>query len=54
MLYFRLCELLWLESGSWGTGIVRESKVRGISAVRSRYQATTGDDIETEKTQNVL
>jgi hypothetical protein len=38
------CAPLLLEAGSWGTEIVRESRVRGTSAVESRYQATTGKD----------
>jgi hypothetical protein len=44
LLQFGRCELLLLEDGSWGTGIVREPRVRGTSAVGSRYQATTGED----------
>jgi hypothetical protein len=44
LLQFSPCELLLLEAGSRGTEIVRESRVRGTSAVRSRYQATTGED----------
>jgi hypothetical protein len=44
LLRFSPCELLLLEAGSWGTRIVREPRVRGTSAVRSRYQATTGED----------
>jgi hypothetical protein len=38
------CELLLLEAGRWGTGIVREPGVKWTSAVISRYQATTGED----------
>jgi hypothetical protein len=34
------CELLLLEAGSWGMGIVQEPRVRGMSA----SQATTGED----------
>jgi hypothetical protein len=43
---FRPCELLLLEVGSWGMGIVREPTERGSSAVGSRYQATTSEDRE--------
>jgi hypothetical protein len=44
-LQFRPSELLLLEAGSRGTGIVREPSVRGTSAVESRYQAlTSGED----------
>jgi hypothetical protein len=38
------CEPLLSEAGTWGTGIVREPRVRGTSAVGSRYQATTCED----------
>jgi hypothetical protein len=38
------CELLLLRAGRWGTGILRESRVRGTSAVGSRYRATAGED----------
>jgi hypothetical protein len=44
LLRFGLWELLLLEAGSWGTGNVRELRVREISAVESRYQATTCED----------
>jgi hypothetical protein len=37
-------ELLLLEAGSWGTGIVRKPKGSGMSAVGSRYQATGSED----------
>jgi hypothetical protein len=43
-LQFSHCGLLLLEAGSWGMGIVWEPRVRGMSAVRSCYQATTGED----------
>jgi hypothetical protein len=43
-LQFSRCELLLLEAGSWGTGIVREPKVRGTAAAGSRYQATDNRD----------
>jgi hypothetical protein len=39
-LQFSCCESLLLEASSRGTGICRESRVRGMSAVGSRYQAT--------------
>jgi hypothetical protein len=42
-LQFSPCEPLLLEAGSWGTGIIRESRVSGTSAVGSRYQTTTGE-----------
>jgi hypothetical protein len=38
LLQLSHCELLLLEAGSWGTGTVREPRVRGTSAVGSRYQ----------------
>jgi hypothetical protein len=41
---FSRYELLLLEAGSWSTERVRETRVRGTSAVGSRYQATTGED----------
>jgi hypothetical protein len=37
---FSPCVPLLLEADSQGTGIVREPRIRGISAVESRYQAT--------------
>jgi hypothetical protein len=43
-LRFSSCELLLLEAGGWGTGIVREPQGKGTSAVGSRYQTTTGED----------
>jgi hypothetical protein len=43
-LQFSRCELLLLEAGSRGTGIVQEPRVRGTSAFGSRYQATTGEE----------
>jgi hypothetical protein len=49
LLPFGLCELLLLEAGSWGIGIVRELKVRGKSVVESRYQTSTDEDKQTEK-----
>jgi hypothetical protein len=42
LLRFSRFELLLLEAGSWGMGIVREPRGRGKSCVGSRYQATTG------------
>jgi hypothetical protein len=39
-LQFSRCELLLLETGSRCTGIIREPRVRGSSAVISSYQAT--------------
>jgi hypothetical protein len=39
-------ELLLLEAGTCDTGIVREPRGRGTSAVRSHYQGTTGEDTE--------
>jgi hypothetical protein len=44
LLQFSHCELLLLEADSWGTGLVREPRVRGTSVVGSRYQTTTGED----------
>jgi hypothetical protein len=44
LLQFSRCEPLLLEAGSWGMGIVREPRVRGMSVVVSRYQTTTGED----------
>jgi hypothetical protein len=35
---------LLLDSGSWGTGIIREPRVKGTSVVGRRYQITTGED----------
>jgi hypothetical protein len=38
---------LWafaVEDGSWGTGIVREPRVREMSAIGSYYQTRTGED----------
>jgi hypothetical protein len=43
VLQFSPCQLLLLEAGSWGTGIVREPRVRGTSSLGSRYQTTTGE-----------
>jgi hypothetical protein len=40
LLGFSYCEPLLLEAGSCGTGMVREPKGRGTSAVGKRYQAT--------------
>jgi hypothetical protein len=45
LLRFTPCELLLLEAGSWGTGIVWESRIRGTSAVASRYRATVSEDM---------
>jgi hypothetical protein len=44
LLLFSPCELMLLEAGSWCTGIVREPRIRGMSAVGSRYQKMTGED----------
>jgi hypothetical protein len=44
MVQFSHCELLPLEAGSWGTGIVWEPRVRETSAIGSRYQKTYGED----------
>jgi hypothetical protein len=44
LLQFGRCELLLLEAGSWGTGIILEPRVNRTSAVGSRYQATTGEE----------
>jgi hypothetical protein len=44
LLQFSRCVPLLLDAGSWGTGTFREPRVRGKSAVGSRYQTTTGDD----------
>jgi hypothetical protein len=41
---FSRCELFLLEAGRRGTGTVWEPRVVGMSAVRSRYQTTTGED----------
>jgi hypothetical protein len=43
-LQFSRCEMLLVETGSGVTGIVREPRVRGTSAVGSRYRTTTGED----------
>jgi hypothetical protein len=42
-LQFSRYEQLLLQSGSWGTGIVLEPRVKGTSTVGNRYQATTGE-----------
>jgi hypothetical protein len=34
-LWFSRCELLLLQAGSWGTGIIRESRIMGTSAVEA-------------------
>jgi hypothetical protein len=39
------CELLLLEACSCGTGIVLESRGRGMFSVGSRYQATASKDV---------
>jgi hypothetical protein len=44
LLWFSPCELLLLEVGTRSSEIVREPRVRGTSAVGSRYQRTTGED----------
>jgi hypothetical protein len=43
LLRLNPCELLLLEAGSWGTGILRKPRIRGTSAVGSRYQATADE-----------
>jgi hypothetical protein len=43
-LRFSPSELLLLEAGGWGIGIVQEPRVRGMSTDGSCYQATTGKD----------
>jgi hypothetical protein len=43
-MQFTPCESLLLEAGSWGTGIVRELRLRGTTTVESRYQETIGED----------
>jgi hypothetical protein len=37
-------ELLLLEAGSWGQKEFGNPEGRGTSAIRSRYQATAGED----------
>jgi hypothetical protein len=44
LLKFSPCELLLLEAGSWGTGIVSEPWLWRTSTTGSCYQATTGKD----------
>jgi hypothetical protein len=44
LLRYSRCELLLLETSSWGTEIIQEPRVRRTSAVESRYQTTTGED----------
>jgi hypothetical protein len=44
LLQFCRCEPLLLEYVSWSTRIVLEPRVRGTSAVESRYPTTTGED----------
>jgi hypothetical protein len=44
LLRFSPYEPLLLEAGSWGTGIVREHRVRGMSVVGIGYYATTSED----------
>jgi hypothetical protein len=44
LLQFSRCELLLLEAGSCGTGIVREPRVREPSNFGSPYQTTIGED----------
>jgi hypothetical protein len=41
LLQFSPCQLLLLEAGSWGTGIVREPRVRATSAFENRYETST-------------
>jgi hypothetical protein len=43
-LQFSRCELFLLEAGRRSTGIIREPRVRGTSAVGSRYQVTIGEE----------
>jgi hypothetical protein len=43
-LQFSNCEPLLLEAGNWGTGLVREPRIRGTFAVWCRYQATASGD----------
>jgi hypothetical protein len=45
MLKFSRCELLLWDTGSWGPGIVRESRGRGTSAVRRRNRTTTSENV---------
>jgi hypothetical protein len=44
LLRFSPCEPVLLEAGSCGTRIVREPRLRGTSAIESRYQATAGEN----------
>jgi hypothetical protein len=44
LLQFSTCQLLLLDACRRGTGIIREPRLRGSSAVESRYQTTTGED----------
>jgi hypothetical protein len=48
LLRFSPCELLLLEAGSWSTWLVRKSRVRGSSAVGSRYQTTVENTADWE------
>jgi hypothetical protein len=41
-LQINYCELL--EAGSWGTGIIREPRVRVMQAVENHYQATASEE----------
>jgi hypothetical protein len=38
LLQVSCCESMLLDAGSWGTSTVREPRIRGSSAVGSRYQ----------------
>jgi hypothetical protein len=42
-LQFGSCKSLILEADIWDTGIFREPRVREISTVENRSQATTGE-----------
>jgi hypothetical protein len=44
LLRLSSCDPLLWAAGSWGTGIVREPRGRGTSAVGSRHAAATGED----------
>jgi hypothetical protein len=43
LLQFGRCELLLIDAGNSGTGIFREPRVRGRSAVGSCYQTKTSE-----------
>jgi hypothetical protein len=48
-LQFIRCDLLLLQVGSSGTGIVQKPRVRGTSATGSRYRAMTSEDTADRK-----